>query len=87
MHRNMIGFATLDFILRVVFARVMGVSFVIEVFRMNFDDLAADMASLRVPGYMIADFELFRHHEPPIIVWLRTALMPGLRAPALLRYS
>ena len=84
MHRNMIGFTTLDFILRVIFAHVMGISFVIEVFRMNFDDLAAHMASLRVPSYVIADFESFRHHEPPIIVWFRTTLTPGssgVRAP------
>lgn len=67
MHRNMIGFATLDFILGVIFAGVMGVSFVIEVFRMYFYDLAADMASLRVPSYVIADFESFHLHEPPII--------------------
>ena len=46
MHRNMIGFTTPDLILRVIFARMMGVPFVIEVFRMNFDDLAADMAVL-----------------------------------------
>jgi hypothetical protein len=36
---------------------------------MNSDNLAADTASLRVPSYVIADLESFRHHEPPIAVW------------------
>ena len=68
MHRNVTSFSALDFILRVILACVMGIALVIEVFRMNFDDLAADMASLRVPSYVIADFESFCHHEPSIAV-------------------
>jgi len=66
MHRYVFGFAALDLILRIILARVMSVSLVVNVVRMNFRDPAADMAGLRVPGHLIADFEPFRHHEPPI---------------------
>src|SRR6185312_6983211 len=48
MHRDVIGLAALDFILRIVLARVMGVPFVVSVLCMDLDDLAADMAGLRV---------------------------------------
>jgi hypothetical protein len=68
MHRYVFGLVALDFILRIILARVMSVSLVVDVFGMHFDDLAADMAGLRVPGHVIADFEPFRHHEPPIAV-------------------
>jgi hypothetical protein len=68
MHRDVVGLAALDFILRIILARVMSVSLVVNVFGMHFDDLAADMAGLRVPGHVIADFEPFRHYEPPIAV-------------------
>jgi hypothetical protein len=44
------------------FARVMGLSLVIGIYCMNLDDLAADMACLRVPGHVIANFE-FRGHD------------------------
>jgi hypothetical protein len=66
MHRNVIGLAALDFILRIVLARVMGVPLVVNVLSMHFDDVAADMACFRIPGHVIADFELLCHHEPPI---------------------
>jgi hypothetical protein len=42
MHRDVLGLAALDFILRIVLARVMGVPLVVNVFGMHFDDLAAD---------------------------------------------
>jgi hypothetical protein len=68
MHRDVIGLAALDFILRIVLARVMGISLVIDVVRMNFDDRAADMAGFRIPGHVIADFEPFRHLGSPIVL-------------------
>ena len=64
MHRNVIGLTALDFILRIVLARVMGMSLVVDVFDMHFDDRAADMAGLRVPRYLITNFEALRHLEP-----------------------
>src|SRR6185437_6533060 len=68
MHRNVIGLAAFDFILRIVLARVMSVSFVVNVFGMHLDDRAADVASFRIPGYVIADFEPFPHHASPIAI-------------------
>ena len=68
MHRNVIGLAALDFILRLILARVMSVPLVVKVLCMHFDDSAADMAGFRIPGHVIADFEPLRHHEPPIPV-------------------
>jgi hypothetical protein len=68
MHRDVFGLAALDFILRIIFARVVSVSLVINVLCMHFDDRAADMASLGVPRHLIAHFEPFRHHKPAITV-------------------
>jgi hypothetical protein len=68
MHRDMLSLAALDFILRIVLARVMGISLVVNVFGMNFDDRAADVARFRIPGHVIADFEHFRRRKPPIAV-------------------
>jgi hypothetical protein len=39
----------------------MCISFVFDIFRVNLDDLAADMAGLRVPGHVIANFEICGH--------------------------
>lgn len=65
MHRNVFGFVALNFILGIIGTSVMGISFVIDVFCMYLDDLAADLAGLRVPGHVIADLESFAHHERP----------------------
>jgi len=61
VHRNVVGHIALDFILRVGGARVVRISLVINVFRVHPYDLAADVPTLRVPGYLIADFEFCRH--------------------------
>jgi hypothetical protein len=66
MHRDVIGLAALDLILRLILARVMSVSLVISVLCMNFDNGATDVAGFRMPGHVIADLESFGHHEPPI---------------------
>lgn len=42
MHRDMVGFIALNFILRIIRSGVVNVSFVIDISRMNLDDLAAD---------------------------------------------
>ena len=62
MHRDVVSLIALDFILWVGAARVVRISFVINVFSVHPYDLAGDVASLRVPGYVIADFE-FRCHD------------------------
>src|SRR5689334_9562946 len=56
---------SLDFVLRLLFARVMDVAFVVHVFDVHAHDFAADPASLRVPTYVIANFELLSHGERP----------------------
>lgn len=56
----MICFAALNFILWIVLARVMRVSFVGDIFFVHLYYLATDMASLRVPSHVISDFEIFR---------------------------
>src|SRR6476620_7178336 len=61
VHRDMVGLVALDFILRIIWGRVVRISLVIRIFRMNLDDLAADMTGLRVPGHMIANVEFCRH--------------------------
>jgi hypothetical protein len=66
MHRDVLGLAALDFILRIILTCVVSVSLVVNVLRMHFDYRAADMAGLRVPIHVIADFESFHRHEPPI---------------------
>ena len=44
---------------------VLAVSLVIDIFRMNFNDFAADSPGLRVPGHVITDFELSWHDGSP----------------------
>ena len=62
VHSDMVTLVALDFILWIIWACVMRVSLVIGIFCKNLDDLAADMAGLRVPGHVIANFE-FRGHD------------------------
>src|SRR5579872_2180408 len=66
VHRDVLGRTAPDFVLRIVVARVMGVSLVLNVLRMHFDDRAAHVPGLRVPGHVVADFESFRHGHSPI---------------------
>jgi len=54
MHRDVLGLVALDFILWIIRARMMSVTLVIDVFCTHLDDLAADMAGLRVSGHVIA---------------------------------
>jgi hypothetical protein len=61
MQRDVSGLIALDFVLRLLFARVMDVAFVVHVFDVHAHDFAADPASLRVPTYVIANFELLSH--------------------------
>src|SRR5437773_10268147 len=61
---DVVGLVALDFILWLSLARVVGVPFVINVFRVHLDDFPADVPSLRVPGYVIVHFELSLHDGP-----------------------
>src|ERR1019366_7887805 len=61
VHRNVVGLVTLDLVLRVVRAGVMGVTLVVSVLLVHLDDLATYVARLRVPAHVIPDVE-FRGH-------------------------
>ena len=61
VHRDVVCLVALDFVLWIIRARVMRVSLVIEIFRMDLDDLARNVPSLRIPADVIADFETSRH--------------------------
>ena len=57
MHGNVIRLVALDFILGLVRTGVMGMALVVHIFGMDLYDLSTDPARLRVPGYMVANFE------------------------------
>jgi hypothetical protein len=59
----MIRLVALDFVLGIVLARVMHVSFVVNIFRVHLYDFAADVSGLRVPGHVISDFEIPCHGD------------------------
>src|SRR6476659_4498732 len=66
VNRDVIGLVALDFVLRVVSTRMMGVSPVFDVTCMNLGDLDADMARLGVPGHAIANFAFTGHVLPSV---------------------
>lgn len=65
MHGDMVSFIAFDFILGLILTGVMRVSFVIHILCMDLDNPAADMSGLRIPGNVIADFELCWHDGSP----------------------
>src|SRR6185312_2668010 len=63
MRRDMLCLGALDFILRVLLARAVGMSFVIKILGVYLDDCAADVPGFRVPRHVIADLESVFHYE------------------------
>jgi hypothetical protein len=61
MRRDVIRLVTLDFVLRIVLARVVGMSFVVEVPCVYLADRSADMSDFRTPSHLITDFESLLH--------------------------
>jgi hypothetical protein len=61
MQSDVSSFIAFDFVLRLLFARVMDVAFIIHIFGVHAHDFAADPAGLRIPTYMIADFKPLGH--------------------------
>jgi len=59
MHRDVLGLATLDFILRIVVARVMGVPLVVNVFVCTFMIVPLTWPASEFPCHVIADLEPF----------------------------
>ena len=70
----MIGFIALDFILRLIRAGMMNVTFVGNVTPMHLDNFPTNPASFRIPTYMIASLEGLTHGS----IQLRTS-EPHLR--------
>jgi hypothetical protein len=65
MQGDVCCFIAFDFVLRLVFARVMDVAFVIHVLGMHAHDPPSHPASFRVSAHVIANFELLGHGERP----------------------
>lgn len=61
VHRDVVAFVTLDFVLRVVLGCAMRIAFVGNVFCVHLDNPSANVSSLRVPGHVITDSEFCRH--------------------------
>jgi hypothetical protein len=63
MHRDVFRLIALDFILWFIRAGAVHVSFVIYVFDVDPDNLAAHISCFRVPGHMIANREPLFHEN------------------------
>lgn len=61
MRSNMIRFAAFDLILRLFFRSMMRIPFVIEIFRMHFDNRTRNPSGFRIPAYLIAYFKCLFH--------------------------
>jgi len=68
VHRDVVRLVARDLILRLFFAGVVGVAFVVDIFGVHLDDSPADMARLGVPGHVIADPEGFLHGASGVVV-------------------
>jgi hypothetical protein len=61
MQSDVISLIAFDFILRIVFARMVDIPLVGNVLGVNFHDPAANASGLGIPGYMRADLEACAH--------------------------
>jgi len=61
MHGDVVGRVALDLVLRLIFAGMVHMAFVLHIARVDLDDAAGHMASLGIPANMVADFEAFAH--------------------------
>lgn len=61
MRCDMIGLITFDLLLRIFFRRVMGISSIIKIFDVNFNDCSTHSSRFIIPAYVIADFEFGFH--------------------------
>ncbi len=64
VQRYVIGLVALDLVLRVILARMMDVTLVVQVFGVHSYDATADPAGFGIPTHVIADFEYLSHNEP-----------------------
>lgn len=56
MGRNVIALITFYLILRAIFSSMMDVSFIVEIFRMYFNNCACHPAGFGIPAHMISNF-------------------------------
>lgn len=61
MHGDMVGFRAFDFVLRFLFAGVVRIPLKIGILCMHFDNLAADVPRLGIPGNVVTYFILRGH--------------------------
>lgn len=67
VHGKVVRLAALDLVLWLVLARLVCVSFIINVFRVHLQDLAADVSGIRVPCNAFSDFEVSCHSSCALI--------------------
>ena len=65
MRRDVIRFRALDFVLRIVLARVVGMSFVVEIFGVYLDDVPLTCPASEFQVTLSPTVNCF-YHEPPI---------------------
>jgi hypothetical protein len=61
VHRDVVGLVALEFVRRIILARMVRVPLVLNILCVHPDDGSADVPGLRVPGHVIADFACARH--------------------------
>src|SRR5690348_12609642 len=65
VYGDVVCLVALDFVLRIILAGVVRISFEFCICCVDLDDRAAHVSSLRIPANVIADVELLRHNEWP----------------------
>src|SRR5438552_1956021 len=61
---DMVGLVAFDFVLGLVLAGVVDVSFVVHVLCVHLDDFPADPPGLRIPAYTVTHLESLCHIDP-----------------------
>jgi hypothetical protein len=61
MYGNMISFIAFYFILGIIITSMVRISFIIKISGMDFNDGTGYMTHLRIPFYMVANFEFMFH--------------------------
>jgi hypothetical protein len=61
MQGDMRRFIAFNFVLRLIFARVMDIAFVVDVFGVHPHNFPPHPACFRIPAYVIVNFELLGH--------------------------
>jgi regulator of nucleoside diphosphate kinase len=91
VHRDVVRLVALDFILRVILAGAVHMSFVINVLQVDPDDLAAHVSCFRIPSYVIANREPLSHEmlsAPASVMRLLNTRDPvGFRKPTVERHT